>query len=199
MTTDAVLGALRAIHDALDELERPHALVGGLAVSVRARPRLTRDVDMAVVVENDADAESLVAALGRRGYLVVVVVERDAVGRLAAARLESPQGVLVDLLFASSGLEPETVARAEPLEIDEGVALPVARTEELLAIKVLSSGARREQDAHDARLFLEIDRDLDLDAVRADLALIRARGYDRGEPLEAKLERIVARATAPSG
>ena len=30
-------------HRSLDNLERPHALVGGLAVSARAEPRTTRD------------------------------------------------------------------------------------------------------------------------------------------------------------
>ena len=34
------------------------SLVGGLAVSVRAEVRFTRDVDLAVAVENDAEAES---------------------------------------------------------------------------------------------------------------------------------------------
>jgi hypothetical protein len=36
------------------------ALVGGLAVSVRAEVRFTRDVDLAVAVSSDAEAESLV-------------------------------------------------------------------------------------------------------------------------------------------
>ena len=35
------------------------ALVGGLAVSVRTEPRFTRDVDVAVAVGSDSEAESL--------------------------------------------------------------------------------------------------------------------------------------------
>ena len=34
------------------------ALVGGLAVSVRAEPRLTRDADVAVSVDDDEEAET---------------------------------------------------------------------------------------------------------------------------------------------
>jgi hypothetical protein len=34
----------------LDELSIPHALVGGLAVSARVEPRMTRDVDAVVAV-----------------------------------------------------------------------------------------------------------------------------------------------------
>jgi hypothetical protein len=39
------------------------AVVGGLAVSTWAEPRLTRDADLAVSVVDDTDAELLVGAL----------------------------------------------------------------------------------------------------------------------------------------
>ena len=44
------------------------ALVGGLAISVRAEVRFTRDVDLAVAVDDDAEAEALVYSLSIRGY-----------------------------------------------------------------------------------------------------------------------------------
>ncbi len=50
------------------------ALVGGLAISVRAEVRFTRDVDLAVAVDDDAEAESLVHSLTIRGYTAVISV-----------------------------------------------------------------------------------------------------------------------------
>lgn len=47
----------------LTRLDRRCALIGGLAVSVRAEPRFTRDIDLAVTVRDDADAERLVNSL----------------------------------------------------------------------------------------------------------------------------------------
>ncbi len=95
------------------------ALVGGLAVSARSEPRLTRDLDAAVAVEDDEDAERFVQALVADGYKTVALVEQDATRRLATVRLtlpgETAQGVVADLLFASSGIEPIVVAEAEPL------------------------------------------------------------------------------------
>ena len=41
----------------------PFALVGGLAVSVRTEPRLTRDLDFAVAVADDASVEDIVGHL----------------------------------------------------------------------------------------------------------------------------------------
>lgn len=194
MRADAVMAALLGIHRTLNALQRGHVLVGGLAVSVRARPRLTRDVDLAVGVESDADAEALVRDLRARGYEIVALVEQEAVDRLATARLVSPEGVVVDLLFATSGLEEEAISRAETIEVDDDISVPVVRAEELLAMKILSMCERREQDARDARWLLEVNPDIDLDAVRANLELIRTRGFDRGEHLAEKLGQMITTA-----
>jgi hypothetical protein len=50
--------SLHAMVDHLRRLDRRFALVGGLAVSARAEPRMTRDADLAVVVNDDHDAEA---------------------------------------------------------------------------------------------------------------------------------------------
>lgn len=131
---------------------RATALVGGLAVSARAEPRLTRDVDLAVAVEGDPDAEALVQALVTDGYATLAIIEQETTRRLATARLalpgETARGVVADLLFASSGIEALVVAEAEPLEVLPGVTVPVARTGHLVALKLLSREDRtRPQDA----------------------------------------------------
>jgi len=77
-------------------------------------PRTTRDVDIVVAVSGDADAEAVVFALQSRGYQLLLALEQTAVGRLSTVRLSTPgassRGVVVDLLFASSGIEPEIIA-----------------------------------------------------------------------------------------
>jgi len=187
--------ALRDVASDLTALGRSFALVGGLAVSARAEIRFTRDVDLAVAVTDDADAEQLVLALKGLSYQVRATVEQDAVGRLATVRLLSPAEVKVDLLFASSGLEAETVARAEWIEQGAG-KLPVARAEELVAMKVLSADERRLQDHLDFRSLIIVGS-VDLDAVRGNLRLIEARGFARRQDLQAKLESMLAAANSP--
>lgn len=63
----ALLDSLSAVTEDLHELNRPFALIGGLAVSLRAEPRFTRDADLVVSVGSDADAELIVNALLARG------------------------------------------------------------------------------------------------------------------------------------
>jgi predicted nucleotidyltransferase len=167
------------------------ALVGGLAVSVRAEVRFTRDVDLAVAVEDDAEAEALVYALKARGYATIASVEHEAQARLATIRLRSPQGVKVDLLFASSGIERETIERATIVPLPSVGALPIARAEELLSLKVLSMSDERLQDRIDARNLLRVNADLDLDSVRENLRLVAERGYARRQDLLAKLATLL--------
>ena len=70
------------------------ALVGGLAVSVRAEPRLTRDVDVAVSVSDDSAAEEIVRNLAARGYRPDLVQEHER-GRLATVRLTNPESPIL--------------------------------------------------------------------------------------------------------
>lgn len=108
--------ALAAICNELVRLGCRFALVGGLAVSVRAEVRFTRDVDLVVLVADDAEAESLTYHLRSAGYSAVATVEHETQHRLSTVRLMSPSGVKVDLPFASSGIETEIVDRATPID-----------------------------------------------------------------------------------
>jgi predicted nucleotidyltransferase len=188
-------GVERALAHVAEELRRrghAFALIGGLGVSIRGEVRFTRDVDLAVNVGSDAAVEQLVRDLAMAGYSPLAVVEQDDRGRLATVRLRSPSGVVVDLLAASSGIEEEVVARARDVVIEGTGPIPVARAEELLALKVLSMTEKRPQDRIDAQALLAANPGLDVGAVRALLALIVARGFDRGQDLGAKLDALLA-------
>jgi hypothetical protein len=130
---------LQSVSQTLDSLGHTFALVDGLAIGARAEPRFTQDVDLAVAVESDEAAETLIRSLHERGYRLISLVEQDAVERLATARmLDLKQNLVVDLLFASSGLETEIASMAERVTLFEGFEIPVALTGHLIATKVLS-------------------------------------------------------------
>jgi Nucleotidyl transferase AbiEii toxin, Type IV TA system len=191
MTEPAPELALAAVCRELTARNREFALVGGLAVSVRAEIRFTRDVDIAVDVKDDADAESLVYELHHVGYSPLASVEHQTQGRLATIRLFSPQGVVVDLLFASSGIEDRIIGRATRLDMGAAGIVPVANAEELLAMKLLSMSNTRLQDRIDAQRLFQFVPALDLEVVRSHLRLITERGFARGQDLEAKLQTVL--------
>jgi hypothetical protein len=190
-------GALRrVIHDLTLE-GRAFALVGGLAVSARAVPRFTRGVDLAVAVTDDADAEGVVRALLERGWAADLTAEQQATSRLALVGLVGPtaeEAVRVNLLFASSGLEPELVGAAEVLEILPDLSLPVATRAHLVALKVLAETPQRPRDRMDALLLLAEATEGELEQARQALGLIEARGFGRERDLQARLDELVASA-----
>lgn len=189
----------RAVSD-LDALGARWAIVGGFAVSARSEPRLTRDVDVAVAVADDPAAEALVADLGARGWRPVAAVEQDAVGRLATVRLlpagSGRQGSVLDVLFASSGIEHEVVQAAERLEILPGLVAPVARVGHLVALKLLArDDERRPQDAADLRALRGGLDDAECAVTREAVTLIHERGYARDRDLQHDLERFLSSAS----
>ena len=194
MSAPTLEAALADVTEKLAGLGRRFALVGGLAVSFRAEVRFTRDVDMVVVVKDDADFEALVFALQSDGYFPVATVEHKQRKRLATARLQSPLGFVVDLIAATCGIEEEIVARATLVELAGAGLLPVARSEELLAMKILSMSDRRLQDRIDARNLILYASDLDLTAVQENLNHIITRGFHRDEDLRGKLTALLEEA-----
>ena len=171
-------GLARALASAAVGLARArYAVVGGIAVSARIEPRFTRDLDLAVAVPDDPSAEAIVRDLIARGFRLESVIEQDAIGRLATVRLAAPEqsgaGIVVDLLFASSGIEPEIAAQADQLEVFAGVPAPVAQSGHLIALKVLARDDRtRPQDAVDLRALIAAAGESDLALARESVRLI---------------------------
>ncbi|MGE0145181.1 MAG: nucleotidyl transferase AbiEii/AbiGii toxin family protein [Planctomycetota bacterium] len=170
------------------------AIVGGVAVSIRARERFTKDIDFAVAVESDSQAEALGLAVQQAGYKLPQVFENTAKGLLATFRFVVPGGRAepeIDLLFASSGIEDEVVSEAELLEILPGFMAPVARLPHLIAMKVLAESDVREHDRSDLRALIAVATKREPGAAKNAVRLIEDRGFARGKKLEEVLEAFV--------
>lgn len=131
------------------------------------------------------------------GFQIGALIEHDAVERLATVRMVGPgqtaHGVVVDLLFASSGIEPELVQAAELLEVFQGVTAPVAPIGHLIALKLLArDDVHRPQDAIDLHALLRAAGPADLAVARISADLITERGFARGRDLPALLDALQA-------
>lgn len=135
-------GVLDDVLQLLGQLNAPHMLIGGLAVAVRAEPRATKDIDLAVVV-GPADAQRLIAEMDARGFRVT---KHGVPGPGAVLRFvrTGPDRVdrWVDLLCAGTTFEEAAIERASPERL-LGRTLPVVSAEDLVIFKLL---AGRPQD-----------------------------------------------------
>lgn len=193
-SSNAVERALKRIAGELAQAGQGAALVGGLAVSARAEPRTTRDVDMAVSAADDDAAEQLIWHLQGRGYVVRTLLEQQRTGRIATVRLdrETERAVYVDLLFASSGIEAEIVRDADELEILDDLRIRVASRAHLIAMKVLARDDRnRPQDWDDLRALLTDASEKDVQTTEEALDLIALRGFNRDRDLRSDFVRAI--------
>jgi hypothetical protein len=172
------------------------ALIGGLAVSARAEPRTTRDIDVTIAVAGDPEAEAVARLLTARGYRIETHLEQEQAGRLATVRFLTPgetPGILADAIFATSGIEREVTAEADLLEVLPGFFAPVAKTGHLLALKVLAlrpeNPQERPQDPADIRELLRVADQTEIQRARNAMDLISRRGFDRGKDLGAEFEK----------
>lgn len=173
LTPTPELLALRDVCARLDGAGIAYMLTGSLAMSFYARPRMTRDIDLVVVLES-AQLGQLTAALGTEYHA-------DS-GAIAAALRDGrpwnivhvPSVVKIDLIprkdTAYRRMEFERRRRIELA----GVALWIVRVEDLILSKLeWSRESRSEQQRRDIRLLLEAPLDrayLDEWAAGLDLA-----------------------------
>ncbi len=177
----------------LNLLEAEFALIGGLAVSIRTEPRFTRDIDLALAVTGDRQAEQIVNGMQKKGYRLLSLVEQKATGRLATARLlpegQSENGIVVDLIFATCGVESEIVRSSTSVKVMANLTLNVANIAHLIAMKILSEDPdNRPKDSQDLVSLLAVATKSELVETKRLLKLITKRGFNRKKRLLVALQ-----------
>jgi hypothetical protein len=187
---------LRRIKRDLDALGARWVFVGGVAVSTLAYSRFTNDVDVVVAVAEDAEAERLVHSMTLRGYEPGPQFKRDD-GRLATVRLICPPDdgiqVVLDLLFANTGIEDVIVRDAQIINVYPTFLAPVATVGHLVAMKLVAVRPGREHDERDLIELLDGIGPEELARARAAIAAITASGSAVGRDLSAMLDDYLAR------
>jgi hypothetical protein len=135
--------ALVEISTALDRLQVPHMLVGGLAVSLWGEPRATLDVDLVLWVEPE-DLPSVVTQLAKEFH----PLPASPVAFVAQTRVlpvSTAQGVRADLIFAELPYERKAIGRSQQKQVGDRM-VAVASLEDLLLSKLVSGRSRDLDD-----------------------------------------------------
>ncbi|MFQ5743635.1 MAG: nucleotidyl transferase AbiEii/AbiGii toxin family protein [Acidobacteriota bacterium] len=136
---------IAAIAAALRQRDLPFMLIGGQAVLLHGRPRLTEDIDITLGL----DPTHLPSVLDVCASLGLVPLPEDVESFVREtfvlpAREES--GIRVDFIFSTTSYEREAIARAEHQEL-EGVLVPFATAEDLIIHKLFAGRAQDWEDA----------------------------------------------------
>lgn len=166
-----------------------YALIGGLAIVLRGRPRFTRDVDFLIEVPQVV-LPGLLDDLVERGFSIdpEVVIKQYVREHVASFPFG---GVRVDWLKPVLPLYSRALADAAPLEWMEGHTVQVATAEGLILTKMV---AFRPQDQIDITTLLTANRDnIDIGLIRKEWSPFAASEPKRTAWLEEEIERLVVR------
>ena len=181
--------AVEALAETFDGRSIRYALIGGLAVILRGRPRFTYDVDILLEVPQIV-LPGLLDELVERGFTIDTTA---AIKQFVREHIASfPFGrIRIDWLKPLLPLYSRTLADASPLEWTAGHTVRVATAEGLILTKMV---AFRPQDQIDIETLLTANRDdIDINLIREEWSPFAATEVERTSWLEAVIARRVVR------
>jgi len=191
---------LRRVTSDLHQSGVSWCLVGGLGTSVYVEPRTTKDIDVAISVSGEEQANSLKDFLLTRGYSNPQLLMHVSPTRRMGWRVFIPSSheacVPLDILVLACGIEREIVAHARTIEILPGLSLPVASLAHLIAMKVLSQNSSdRLQDRVDLFALLKSATASDRIIIESALVEMSKLEIANGRDLVAELRELEASRT----
>jgi hypothetical protein len=181
------------LHRFLIERGIPYAIIGGIAVQRWGQPRLTRDVDLTVLLTPGQEEITL-------REMVEIFPGRidDAVSFALQHRVllvTVPGGSEADLGLGLPGFEEEVVTRAVPYDLGDGRLVRLCSAEDLIVYKAL---AGRPRDVDDIEgIIARQARALDVTYIRRWLDILANLAED--PEVRARFERPWREQAAPEG
>lgn len=171
----------------------PYAIIGGLALQRWGEPRLTRDVDVVVLVGEERFQGFVDDVLER--FAPRILDARAFAFRHRVLLVRTGEGIPVDISLGIPGYEEEALGRTQLLELPSGALVRILGPEDLVIHKCV---AGRPRDVEDVEAVLIRQRlRLDLDLVRRWLEAFGPL-VETHDPL-ALFEDALARAQAALG
>ncbi len=153
---------IKEIAESLDEERIPYMIIGGQAVLIYGRPRLTRDIDITLGI--DADDFVLVEKTCKKLNLKMLPENpKNFAKETNVLPAEEPtSGIRIDFIFSFSPYETQALKRAKEIIIDN-YPVKFASCEDVIIHKMV---AARAVDAEDVKSILIKNKDsIDLEYI----------------------------------
>ncbi len=141
---ERLFDSLVLLQGRLKEAGIPSAVIGGVALSVWGEPRVTRDVDLKVLLGRE-EASRLLEVIAD-GYIPLSDDPLRTLTRLGFLFVEDLSGTRLDLLLSDTDFDVQVIRRAQPVELAAGSAVYVCTSEDLIIYKMLSTRPRDYED-----------------------------------------------------
>ncbi len=141
---EELLRVLVSLQERLETANIPSALIGGLAVSAWGNPRLTRDIDIKVLLRRD-ERKRLLDTLGD-DYRSLQANPDNALRHNGIVFVLSPEGKRIDIALTDTSFDEELIARAQLVEVLPKLKVRVCSAEDLIVLKIIAIRPQDQQD-----------------------------------------------------
>jgi hypothetical protein len=139
-----LLRVLVSLQERLEAANIPSALIGGLAVSAWGNPRLTRDIDIKVLLRRD-ERKRLLDLLGD-DYRSLHADPDSALKHNGIVFVLSSDGKRIDIALADTAFDEQIIARAQLVEVLPNLKARVCSAEDLVVLKIIAIRPQDQQD-----------------------------------------------------
>jgi predicted nucleotidyltransferase len=136
---------LKKLTRQLDDLLVPYMIIGGQAVLLYGRPRLTRDIDITLGI--DVDEIVKIESLCRSLNLKILVENPQAfTDQTRVLPTEDPESRLrIDFIFSFTSYERQAIKNANPVQISD-FSVNFASCEDVIIHKMIAGRAIDKED-----------------------------------------------------
>jgi hypothetical protein len=120
-------------------------VIGGIAIAAWGEPRLTRDVDLKILLSRD-DADLLLSILAER-YKMLIPNPGESLRKQALVFIQDDLGTRLDLMLADTPYDGLAIQRGREVKIQPGIRIRVCSPEDLIIYKLISTRLRDHEDA----------------------------------------------------
>ena len=163
--SDTLAPLINALRDLMNWFETEHIngmVIGGVAASLLGRPRITRDVDILIQLEESRWSD-FISQGARYNFFPRI---RDSLEFAQKSRIfllkHKPTHIDADIALAALPFEEESIINAISFEI-EGLTLRLPRPEDLIIMKAVAS---RPQDLIDIDSLIDANPSLKYQRIR---------------------------------
>lgn len=137
--------SIQALQRRLNDAGIPSIVIGGVAVAVWGEPRVTRDVDLKILLGR-GEADRLLTVLAP-DYSSLLPDPRQTLRQQAMVFVQDTAGVRLDLLLADTPYDALAIQRGRDVQVQPNVTIRVCSPEDLLIYKLISTRLRDHEDA----------------------------------------------------
>jgi len=137
--------SIHALQQRLSEAGIPSVVIGGVAIATWGDPRVTRDVDLKVLLWRE-DANRLLTLL-LPDYTPLHPEPYLALQKQAMLFVQDRAGVRIDLLLAETSYDIEAISRGREVQTADGITIRVCSPEDAIIYKMISTRPRDHEDA----------------------------------------------------